>query len=255
MHKPFAMVARLFDYLMETTLHEAGVPTYDLGLHIQFANILYREGPASCGAERWRALLSAFVAACRSPIDVRFDAYLAAHAHCRVAVTDQTVAQLLDLVPVSREGLRECIGLDQGRGIVTRDLLDPAATSLLENCMTWPERVGPIIVRHDEAGVVERWAEKLRVLATPDAEAEVGPYWAKRMELPLGIDSIELVQSDNFRQVQLADVLAGACVTYLGQFLGRPEPADFIAELGDTVLPHLIENVVWPLPLVEGRRF
>jgi hypothetical protein len=240
---------------METTLHEGGMEVYERGLHIALANILYREGPASCGAERWRTLLGAFVAACRQPTDDRFDDYLEAHAACRQVSTDDTINNLLDLVPLSRTGLRMRIGLDQGRGIGTRDLLDPAATSLMENCMRWPERVGRIIVRHDEASVVERWKEKLAVLSSPNARAEVGEYWAERMPLPLDIESIELVRSHDFRQVQLADVLAGACVTWLGQFTGRRVPRGFIAALGESVLPHLIENEVWPLPLAAGRRF
>lgn len=255
MHKPFTTAARYFDYLMETTLHEAGFDVYGSGAHIQFANILYRQGPAACGGDRWRALMEAFVAACRSPTDARLDSYVYAHLECRRAARDEYVSRLLDLVPLSQDGLRSRIGLDQGQGIGVRDQLDPAVTSLLENCMRWAERVGRMVVRHDDASVVQRWKTKLELLASPGAQTEVGDFWAARMPLPLDIERIELVRSEDFRQVQLADVLAGASVTWLGQFAGRPEPSAFIAALGATMLPSLIENEVWPLPLVDGYRF
>jgi hypothetical protein len=254
-HKPYAVVARYFDYLMETTLFEGRFDVQEAGFHISFANILYRRGPAACGGTRWKRLLEAFVGACRRPSNVSFDVYAYAHLQCREACSDQTVAQLLDLVPLTREGLAGRLAIDQGDGIGARDLLDPAATMLLENCMYWPEQLGRIIVRHDESHVIRRWTEKLMVLAGPSAQESVGHYWAERMPLPLRIDGVELVRSHDYVQVQLADVLAGAAVTWLGQFAGRREPRDFIAELGDTILPDLIQNEIWPLSLVDGDRF
>ena len=256
MHKPFAVVGRFFDYLIEPTLFEAGFDAIDEQLHIVYANILYRRGPAACGAARWERLLAAFVAACRRPSHQTLSALAEANAACAIEANDEIVQRLLTLVPPDAAGISERIVLDQGHGIGMRDLLDPAATSLIENCITWPERLGRIIVLHDESNVVARWREKLAVLASPDAIDEVGEYWAARMPYPLAIDEIRLGDSAASACLQLADVLAGASVTWLSQFVGAPnQDGDFVTALTEAGIGELIENPVWPVPLVPDAPY
>jgi hypothetical protein len=112
--------------------------------------------------------------------------------------------------------------------------------------------VGRIVVLHDESNVVARWREKLAVLAGPHALDEVGEYWAARMPYPLAIDEIRLGDSADSARLQLADVLAGAAVTWLSRFIGTAADRDraFITALTEAGIEELIENPVWPVPLV-----
>jgi hypothetical protein len=256
MHKPFAVVARLFDYAMEPTLHNGGFDIYDRGFHIAFANMLWRGGKAACGSERWETLIESFVRACREPTDENIASLCEANLLCSASATNQSIEQLLMLVPPLPEWLRPRIAADMGHGIGVRDLLDPAVTSLIENCIAWSERLGPIHVRHDESNVVARWKAKLEVLASPEAELEVGEYWAGRVPYPLAVEEIELVRSADSACVQLADILAGAAVTWLGQFVTeRAADERYVEALGDAGIEQLIEGQVWPEPEDENSRF
>jgi hypothetical protein len=203
MHKPFSVVGRLFDYTMEATLYNGGLDVYDHGLQLAYTNLLYRRAPAACGEADWSQLLSAFVAACRDPSDENVERVRQANARCVLGATDETVQQLLMLIPPLPEWIRGRIAVDQGHGIGMRDMLDPAATSLVENCITWPDRVGPIVVMHDKSNVVARWRGKLAVLASPRATQEVGEYWAARLPYPLAVDEIRLVNSATSARLQL----------------------------------------------------
>jgi hypothetical protein len=241
---------------MEPTLHNGGFEVYERGLHRAYSNILWRQGAAACGQGRWQHLLRAFVDACRDPSAERIDRLREANGRCLAASTDETVDQLLMLVPPRTDWLQPRIAMDMGHGIGMRDLLDPAVTSLIENCIAWPERVGPIQVLHDESSVVARWRVKLEVLAGPDAAEAVGEYWNNLVPYPLAIDEIRLVRSEDSARIQLADVLAGAAATWLGQFVpnSRTNP-EFIAALADAGVEELIQGEVWPQPEQDGARF
>jgi hypothetical protein len=57
-HKPFMVVAKLFDRLIEPEFHERGIDLYSAGGHMVFVNMLYRYGSAGCGIQRLAALLN-----------------------------------------------------------------------------------------------------------------------------------------------------------------------------------------------------
>jgi hypothetical protein len=256
MHKPFSTVARMFDYVMEPTLFNGGMEVYDQGLHIAFSNILWRNGAHACGADRWEELLRSFVVACRGPTMETAERLVLANAACVAACTDETVEKLLILIPPEPAWALPRIAADMGHGIGVRDLLDPAATSLIENCIFWPEHVGPIVVLHDESSIVSRWRAKLEVLASAEAEQEVGEYWANRVPYPLAIEEVRMVRSSDCARVQLSDVIAGATVTWLSQYVPGQDPrGDFVRALTEAGIEELIAGEVWPQPENEGQRF
>ena len=98
-HKPFMVAAKLFDLVMEPTLHESGINVYERGFHKAYANILYRRGPNACGEDAWLELMASFVAAVRSGREEAVDRLMRAHRVCQLSANDLTVRQLLDLLP------------------------------------------------------------------------------------------------------------------------------------------------------------
>ena len=253
MHKPFAVVARFFDYVIEPSLYERGLDVYDASIQTDFANALYRRGPAACGRELWDELLRTFVHLVRSQSHAALESFLRAHSACTLAASHPLVWRILREVP-DRDEIARRVQLDQPHGIGARDLLDPVATSLVENCMTWPERLGrPVTVLHDENAVVRRWRPLLQALSGASAREVVGPYWAERMPLPLRITEIRVVHSHTSPLVQLADLVAGAAVTWLSdQVFPGGRWAPFAGQLGQRGIADLIENAVWPVHVSAG---
>jgi len=117
--------------------------------------------------------------------------------------------------------------------------------------MSWPDRLGAsVIVLHDENQVIHRWRPLLMSLASDNAAAVVGPYWAPRMPLPLQVADIQLVHSHDSTLVQIADIIAGSTVTWLTeQQLPNGRWGRFSNDIEAAGIPDLIENEVWPLPL------
>jgi hypothetical protein len=168
MHKPFAVVARFFDYIIEPTIYERGRDVYADGMQRDFPNVLYRRGPEACGQVLWHEMLEAFVALMRSQTEAALDRFTEAHRACRIAAGHPLVRLMLDDVP-DREEVARRARIDQPVGIGRRDLLDPVPTMLIENCITWPGRLGsPIRVVHDENNVVRRWTPLIENLSRDD---------------------------------------------------------------------------------------
>jgi hypothetical protein len=102
---------------------------------------------------------------------------------------------------------------------------------------------------------MERLRAEIERLSAPDAASTVGRYWAERMRLPLGVQSVRLVRSDFSPRVQLADLVAGACIAWLRGTIGLGGDIAFTDALAETPLPHLVENEIWFEPLNSLRRF
>lgn len=257
MHKPFAVVGRFFDYIIEPTIFARGDDVIARGMPLDFVNVLHRRGPTACGNELWRAMLVAFVALMRAPGDDELlDRFMAAHRACLIAAGHPLIRLMLEDVP-DREEVAERVRIDQPAGIGARDLLNPVPTMLIENCITWPNRIGgPIKIVHDENNVVRRWVPLIQSLSRENAVDVVGPYWGGIMPLPLRVASVELVRSHDSTRVQLADVVGGASIAWLTEEIapgGQWE--QFAREIEETGLPDLIDNPVWPMPLTPYSRF
>jgi hypothetical protein len=251
-HKRFMVIAKLFDDLIEPEFYERGIDLYDGGGHLALANLLYRRGPQACGVDRWEPLLASYVAMERDPSDQCIDAFLRTLNTCRIAAGALDVRRLLDVIDVAHVRWAVRLGRDEGTAVPT---LDPALPSLVENCNWWDERVGRFVLEHDEAPVMRRLRAEIDRLRAPGAAASVGRYWADRMRLPLGVDSMRVVRSDASRRVQLADLVAGACVAWLRGTIGLGRDFVFAGELSKTPLPGLVENEIWFEPLNPLRRF
>jgi Protein of unknown function (DUF3800) len=256
MHKPFAVVARFFDYIIEPTIYERGRDVIAAGTQLDFPNVLYRRGPAACGEELWQELLAAFVSLMRAPGDERLDRFMSAHRACLLAAGHPLVRLILEDVP-DREEVGRRVRIDQPAGIGGHDLLDPAPTMLVENCITWPSRLGSSIrVVHDESNVIRRWIPLIQSLSQPNAADVVGPYWGDIMPLPLRVERIQLIPSHHSPLVQLADIIGGASVTWLvDQITPGGQWARFAQQLEATGVPNFIENEVWPMPRTPLSRF
>lgn len=201
-------------------------------------------------------MLTAFVALVRAPTDESVDRFMSTYRACLVAAGHPLVRLMLEDVP-DRDEVARRVRITQPAGIGGRDLLDPVPTMLIENCVTWPSRLGrPIRLVHDESNVVRRWVPLIQCLSRPDAEEVFGLYWTELISLPLHSEAVELVRSHDSPVVQLADILGGASVTWLTEQIapgGRWGP--LAAEIETTGIQHLIENEVWPAPTTPSSRF
>lgn len=217
-HKPYMTVAKLVDLLMEPGFYRRGLAEQwrTDGSTLRWPATLYEIAPEQLG-EIWDRLLEAFIRAVRkgsadnaSEVADLIDRALATEPDARIEFP----------LTVMRDEVTEALSIYYDSGGRPRkdpvDPLDPAVTGLIEHLDHWGQAVGPFIARHDAASALERSLPYIEALCDPTIE----PYEVTGSDgvakFPLQARRIEFVDSQAFPQIQLADLLAGACTFQQG---------------------------------------
>jgi hypothetical protein len=252
-HKPFMLTAKFFDNLIEPWYWDRGIETRDRVFNVAAANALYRGGARACGEERWNELLAAFAAASRRPEEA-LPQLATALSTCRIACTEIEIRELLDKIAREPVKLREDIEAAGFEEVGGREVLDPVLPTFIFAGDRWTDQLGRIVIDFDDTPLIQKFHDRLTRLTTPAALEEYGAD--PGFKVPLDIAEIRLVRSHDSPQVQIADVLAGACVTYLAEKVpGASRDPELAAAIARTILPELIENEIWPAPLSPFDRF
>jgi hypothetical protein len=115
-------------------------------------------------------------------------------------------------------------------------------------------------VLHDDAAVIERWAEWLIMAAEADGhpiavERRTIEAGRVRIVLPYGTRSITFTQSHDDVRVQVADLLAGAGAYVYAAVAGLRPPDEMSEQLEQLGVGKLIAHGIGPdLPELATRR-
>ena len=239
-HKPYTTVAKMVDILMEPGFYKRGWAEEFArdGSTLKWPTTLYELGPTQLGEHLWNALLAAFVAAVRKPSSERTAEVERLIGEARQHAPD---ARLQFPLQVFAEEVTEALG-----GKADVDPLDPAVPGLVEQMDYWGQAIGPFDVRHDQAESLERYREYFERLCDPAMEPfEIeGPDRTARF--PLQAQTIDFVDSKAGPQVQVADLLAGACSFQQGAFERTSRDAQFAEAVAKTGIRRVFSQFVAP---------
>ena len=205
-HKPFMVVTKYCDLVLEPSFRKAGVDFYKRGANIATANLLTTTMPVFLNPTTWSNFLSLFVRVVRGRTPRLFNEWrsLAKLIFAHLEYTERRAANFF--APVFL--MRDCSELFETLGDDELDPLVPAYHRIVEH---WGQTVGgPYKVIADEAKVLAKERERLLTLSDPNLKAFSAGYDRRRIEFPLKVADIMAVDSEAYRQVQLADVLSGA---------------------------------------------
>jgi hypothetical protein len=207
-HKPFMVVTKYCDLVLEPSFRKAGVDFYKRGLNIATANILTTM-PALLNPTTWSNFLSLFVRVARERTSSLFNEWR--------TLAELIFAHLEHAEPESADFfapvflMSDSSELFEGLGDDELDPLVPAYYVIVDH---WGKSVGDIYeVIADESKVLARERGRLLTLSEFNLKPFSAGYDRRKMELPLKVSGIVGVDSIAYRQVQLADVLCGAIAT------------------------------------------
>ncbi len=99
---------------------------------------------------------------------------------------------------------------------------------------------------HDVSKPLEKKKEVLSYLMSKDeAEIEVG-YDHRKYKLPFKASGIQFTDSKQIRQLQIADVLAGAVSYWCRGFISKDLDIEFVQALGQSGIRDLVITCIWP---------
>ena len=242
-HKPYMVVTKLVDLLPENLLYRQGIDLYHKGGNIALANVLYFCIPALCSKTQFLRLQQSFVCMIRSKTGTAISDFYAAVNEAERKCRNSELVPILGLLAATR-------------GIVQYQLdrcshteLDPAITSLLQLSAIWSDQLAqPFSIIHDHSKSVDFDKDLVEALMDPSGpNIRVG---RDRRDAPLFIKAtgVSFVNSRDSKQIQVADILAGAASYLFNGHTRGPVDPEFCQEVKEVFPLELISGAMLPTP-------
>jgi hypothetical protein len=241
-HKKYALVAKLIDSWIESSLYEMGKDFYKNNGHRVFAILLYfslttLEDPSFC-----RKVLLAAQQMMNSRKEVDASSFFTLLTDNLLLVNQDTRAFFEGLLSAAEHlGNRHA----QSMGENALDLCIPA---LLSTVAYWRNQTtSELEVLHDKASELEQVKWMWDGMADADAPPAIFEREDLKWEFPLNVKQTNFVDSIDHKQIQFCDLLAGATAEMLRYRIGEYCDVEYAQKLIDAGLEDLLIGWVWPL--------
>jgi uncharacterized protein DUF3800 len=246
--KPYMVMAKLVDDLIEPMYARDGHNLYERGLHVALTEVWHHAMPAFCGEDAYRRLLELFVTMSRSPSAGSVHEF---YGHVTRLADVQSYERMRDdllLIAATLPTYLESLSPEMLRGG-----LDPAVPLLFATASEWGEVLGePFVIEQDEAKVIEQWRPHLEKAFYSSRPRTVIGAGKRSFSVPLLATSIDLVDSTTSHAVQVADVLAGSVREWVSIKSSGDPARDDEPLLQLDLMPLVLEASVWPTGVVEA---
>lgn len=239
-HKPFTLVAKMVDLLVEPIAAANGHDLYAMGEHVARSNLLFATLPMTLGVEQARLLYEGFAQMCRQPTLRRRAAFIEL-LRTLAAGTDTQTAEHLKLF---------ALGAARGEfGDGDVPDLDPAPPCLMALAHSWAADGEPFEILHDDRRELRRWAPHLAAFWPASSTPQTFVlYDGRTVTYPLPVTDLRVAPSHSDPRLQLADVVAGGLQFVLSSKLGSSPDPVFAARLAETPLLTWVtdDGYIWP---------
>jgi hypothetical protein len=230
MHKPFALLCKVVDWVVEPYLRRFGIDLYERGGNLALCNMMF------CTLESMPEyrdrLLDALYALMSDP-----RAETATHA-LHLLAEKTGIAPKMKTGSVARTFQPLYFALlfihKEDAGYLGKENLDLCLTLAKKVMESWGRKLGKnIVLYHDVANNMAKQADQWEVFVSPDVEAKLVGYDRRTEQYPIGVMKTEFVPSEDWAGIQLADVLVGIvarCIRAKYLFI---ESDSFIDDLWD----------------------
>lgn len=239
-HKPFMIVTKIVDLLVEPLAHRDGVDLYERGANIAMANVFFFCLPVFLGRDTFETLCARFVGMVRAPSSKTVNAFYALieeayHAHRHEEFAADLVL-LLATRRIAEEYIEDCDSSD----------LDPSIPAFFEHASVWTGRLGSsFTIVHDQSKAIANQQVVLEaVMSTTEEPAAIG-YDRRKMIFPISAVGIVFRDSKECPPLQVADLLASSAAYCLRE-AERLHRDEFAAQLLQTQALSAPLLPLWP---------
>ncbi|HLA82842.1 MAG TPA: DUF3800 domain-containing protein [Thermoleophilia bacterium] len=204
-HKPFMVVAKMVDLLVEPLVHREGINLYERGANIALANMFHFCLPVFLGHEVFEMLKVRFVEMVRTPSPETIDAFYALLEQAFEDHHEEEFAVDLAVLLATR-----AIAVKDSK-IWGDSQLDPSVPAFVQHAYAWTRRLGTrFTIIHDQSKpLINRQILLEAMMSTTDKPMEIG-YDRRKVVFPITADGIDFRDSEDVPQLQLADLVAGS---------------------------------------------
>ncbi|MGW6194755.1 hypothetical protein ACWF0M_01280 [Kribbella sp. NPDC055110] len=237
--KPFIIVAKIVDLIVEEWAHDRGLNLYASGGARQMALMLSQKGPQALG-DLWEPLMAAFVSLARTKqrkgAKETVASFYARLSEARRQCWRSDVGRVLDVLLDGKKHAHDLVRFVADEANVAATM-DPMSFLLGDQVAMVCRRYGPVRFLHDEQNVLTR----------PFVDAVLRGAAASHVAFrgegpPPTLTDFGLGRSKDHPSIQLADLAASSGRVVIEAHLGRPSRAADL--LRDVVSPSIVWGVL-----------
>jgi len=240
-HKEYALVCKIVDFLVEPAAKMYGVDLYNKGGNIAMANIFFNGLPVVTSKKFSSDLLLLFQQMLRLKTLESYEKFF------RLAFQKQEISTGSELMAFIH-GAHHMIGpalLDD----LPENVLDVASTLALLIMGTWRKNIkGNIILVHDASSNMAKQKHIWDAITSPAIPSTIVGWDRRKISFPISLERTILESSENWAGLQLTDVVAGAFARCAKWYFGNQHPLD---DYGRTITELIGEVTI--LPVLPGK--
>jgi len=239
-HKKYFVVTKIVDFLYETLAYRDGLDLYKDGANIGLSNLLFYCTPALCDESLYEKLLEDFVNMIRSKSKVAIEAFFnTAEKLIESSSSDDYKSTLSPLIAAASI-------IDDVLANNSSEDIDPAIPFFVNHCAWWGEKIGKIVVVHDDSNLIEEQKVVLNQIMDPKATGTYIGYDRRKYLFPLKVEELKLINSSKSHELQIADIFAGSACAYGMHLSGKKQSSKLMKIIEPVCSNDLIINSIWP---------
>lgn len=202
--KQFEIICKLVDTLIEKVLFENKINIYENGTHLATANLIWVFSITNGYEEDIRQMLLLFQTMMRKKNKQAINDFYSHILSIKKGLLNNVIFHMILESSKYIDGILDC---------VRKYDLDPAYSSFVSLANLWYyELEAEFSIIHDKSKQIEYWKEMIAFISNRDLmpEKEMRIIGGQKMTYPLKIKELELVDSMNCKQVQIADLVASS---------------------------------------------
>jgi len=252
LHKPFMVVGKIVDLLIEELLRRLEIDLYERGGNIALSNLIYCVTPTLCGRDRFEQLQAKFVRMVRTKAgaDVRAF-YDVVDSLCRHCINERYM-ETLELLRQTRAIVDDVLSQ------VEITTLDPAVPAFLALCQAWEDQLDCTFdIIHDPSKAIAFDQDLLERYMDPDAVTQrILGVDRRKVKLPFRATGIVFVGAANDPQIQIADLVASS-YAYFHKNRNTKKNSGFVSSLSEIIFgpggEGWLVGGLWPTPDVTPK--
>ena len=239
-HKPFMVITKMVDLLIEPMLYESGIDLYKRGVNIAMANMLFFTMPVFIGRDAFEASQAAFVEMIRSPSFAAAKRFYELIYEARSDLKHTEFAQELDMLLATQSVAGKYLSKWDS------SYLDPAIPAFVEHGSLWTSRLKTeFSIVHDSSKPIQQNQLVLEAMMSTSEESVTIGYDRRTTEFPIMATGIEFHDSSLCPQIQIADIIASSATYCLRASLNQ-QTDSFAHALQHTKVLSKIFRTIWP---------
>jgi len=245
-HKAFCLLTKLVDLWLEPAMYASDVDLYDGGGNIAFANMSFFCLRTFQSSGFLTKHLRRFQKMVRERTRKSYQTFWKGLHEDRARYTEQT-ASILGFF-TSAEWVLGPSHLFE----LPEKSLDISLTCALQIAEEWTDRTTEDFqIVHDESSAKAREKWMWDAIVSPSAPAATVGFPHRKRRYPLHVTGTRFENSKGNRQLQFADLLAGATAEWARGKMRKSDRRDYCSRLENAGLRNFLVGGMWPVPKVE----